>query len=272
LPALAARQGISKFKLHRAFQAATGVTLARYVEQTRLHRAALALILTDARIIDVALASGYEHHETFLRAFRRIFRCTPREFRRSHEPLGGPGHPQRISSGDAYTLSATRPAALRALDIAFVRHTGAYEDVPDAVWHTLTRRLAERGLGWGALLGIGRDDPAHAPRGQCRFDAAATLTGPPPARSRDGSLRYDRLAPMTCAVTSHVGSYRSLTDAMPEIFARSAQLDGFRIVGLPVIEVYHQPIVGAEELSHTDVYVPLTSAAQKLGFVENGVS
>ena len=54
----------------------------RYVQLVRLKRAAYQLAFrADERIIDVALGAGYESHEAFSRAFKRIVGQTPSEFR-----------------------------------------------------------------------------------------------------------------------------------------------------------------------------------------------
>jgi AraC family transcriptional regulator len=47
-----------------------------------VNRAAAALITSQASILDIALASGFESHEAFCRAFRRRFRMNPSAYRK----------------------------------------------------------------------------------------------------------------------------------------------------------------------------------------------
>ena len=81
LDALARVFGASPFQFHRKFSTAVGETPRRLIERLRLERAAYLLAVTQARVIDIALDVGFESHETFSRAFRRRFACSPTEWR-----------------------------------------------------------------------------------------------------------------------------------------------------------------------------------------------
>jgi len=63
--------------------AAAGLTYSGLLDQVQFERAAEMLRETDAKIIDVAHATGFENPSHFSRAFRRIAGVTPREFRQS---------------------------------------------------------------------------------------------------------------------------------------------------------------------------------------------
>lgn len=58
-----------------------GLTYSRLLDQVRFERASELLRKTEAKIIDVALATGYSDPAHFTRAFRRLAGVTPREFR-----------------------------------------------------------------------------------------------------------------------------------------------------------------------------------------------
>ena len=81
LDALARAFGASPFQFHRKFSTAVGETPRRLIERLRLERAAYLLAVTQARVIDTALDVGFESHETFSRALRRRFACSPTEWR-----------------------------------------------------------------------------------------------------------------------------------------------------------------------------------------------
>ena len=78
---LAAVAGFSKFHFHRQFSELLGMGVYRYVQLVRLRRATHELAFSDARILDVALASGFESHEAFARAFKKVVGQAPSEFR-----------------------------------------------------------------------------------------------------------------------------------------------------------------------------------------------
>ena len=75
--------GVSRFHMVRAFVAATGLPVMRYVRARRLSEAARALAGGAPDILNVALDADYGSHEAFTRAFRDHFGVTPEAVRSS---------------------------------------------------------------------------------------------------------------------------------------------------------------------------------------------
>jgi AraC family transcriptional regulator len=73
--------GVSRFHLVRAFAAATGLSVMRYVRARRLTKAAQALAAGAPDILSLALDADYSSHEAFTRAFRDHFGTTPEAVR-----------------------------------------------------------------------------------------------------------------------------------------------------------------------------------------------
>src|ERR1700761_7055598 len=78
---ISAVAGVSRFHLVRAFAAATGFSVMRYVRARRLTEAARALAAGAPDILQVALDADYGSHEAFTRAFRDHFGVTPETVR-----------------------------------------------------------------------------------------------------------------------------------------------------------------------------------------------
>ncbi|MFL9863728.1 AraC family transcriptional regulator [Paraburkholderia fungorum] len=72
---------VSRFHLARAFEAATGFSVMRYVRARRLSEAARHLAEGAPDILAVAVDAGYGSHEAFTRAFREQFGLTPEALR-----------------------------------------------------------------------------------------------------------------------------------------------------------------------------------------------
>jgi AraC family transcriptional regulator len=70
--------GVSRHHMVRAFGAATGRSVMRYVRGRRLSEAARLLANGVPDILTIALEAGYGSHEAFTRAFRDQFGLTPR--------------------------------------------------------------------------------------------------------------------------------------------------------------------------------------------------
>jgi AraC-like DNA-binding protein/effector-binding domain-containing protein len=88
LHALARRAGLSRFHLQRVFAATVGESTKQFALRLRLDRAASQLLTCQESVLSIALASGFENHETFTRAFRRRFGTTPVSYRRRGLPAG----------------------------------------------------------------------------------------------------------------------------------------------------------------------------------------
>jgi len=86
---LAKAGGVSRFHMTRAFAAATGLSIMRYVRGRRLTEAAKALSRGAPDILSLALDAGYGSHEAFTRAFRDEFGLTP-------ETIRAQGHLKKI--------------------------------------------------------------------------------------------------------------------------------------------------------------------------------
>ena len=81
LDEIAAIGGVSRFHMVRAFAAATGFSVMRYVRARRLSKAARGLAAGAPDILSLALDADYSSHEAFTRAFRDHFGVTPEAVR-----------------------------------------------------------------------------------------------------------------------------------------------------------------------------------------------
>jgi AraC family transcriptional regulator len=83
LTALAREARLSHYHFLRIFQQLTGLTPHQYVLRARLRRAATRLVLEPARVLDIALDSGFGDVSNFNHAFRVEFGVSPRAYRKN---------------------------------------------------------------------------------------------------------------------------------------------------------------------------------------------
>lgn len=79
----ARRACCSSFNFQRMFSFVTDVSLADYIRKRRLSLAAMELITTDEKVIDVAIKYGYDSPVSFTRAFTALHGVNPSDVRRS---------------------------------------------------------------------------------------------------------------------------------------------------------------------------------------------
>ncbi len=77
----AARACWSSFHFMRTFTAVIGATFREYLRTRRMDLAAYRLSFSDERVLDIAVSVGYETHEAFTRAFKKIYGVSPGRYR-----------------------------------------------------------------------------------------------------------------------------------------------------------------------------------------------
>jgi transcriptional regulator GlxA family with amidase domain len=82
VPALARRAAMSVRTFARAFSREVGTTPAVFVQRSRVEAARRLLETTDRTVDDIARACGFGTVETMHRAFQRVVRTTPVQYRR----------------------------------------------------------------------------------------------------------------------------------------------------------------------------------------------
>lgn len=80
---VARHAGMSQWHFQRIFRALTNETLKTYIRSRRFAGALDKLSSTDERVVEIALASGFESQASFTRAFKAAFGVTPVAYRRS---------------------------------------------------------------------------------------------------------------------------------------------------------------------------------------------
>jgi AraC family transcriptional regulator len=73
--------GISKYYLHRIFKSLTRESIIEYVQGRKLTSSINELRNTNMRIIDIALNYGFDYEQSYIRAFKKCFGCTPLKVR-----------------------------------------------------------------------------------------------------------------------------------------------------------------------------------------------
>ncbi len=84
---IAREAGLSSSRLRAKFKALTGISLGKYVRQTRMHKARNLLHGTSLNVTQVALSCGFDSLFSFSRAFRSATGQSPSNFRKKTRKL-----------------------------------------------------------------------------------------------------------------------------------------------------------------------------------------
>ena len=96
----------SPWYCYRIFKELTGMSVSDYVRRLKLTGAARRLKESDAKVIEVALDSGFESVDGFQRAFYREFGCNPGTY--STHPIPVPTLFQMVSNSKIGILMPAR--------------------------------------------------------------------------------------------------------------------------------------------------------------------
>jgi AraC-like DNA-binding protein len=72
-----------------AFKKTFGITINNFVIQHRVQHAQRLLVTTRKKVLDIAFESGFNSLSRFNTSFKELCRCTPREYRESHQLVNG---------------------------------------------------------------------------------------------------------------------------------------------------------------------------------------
>ena len=84
---VARHAGISHWHFQRIFKALTNETLKTHIRSRRFSESLDKLANTRERVLDIALAAGFESQASFTRAFRKAFSITPAHYRKRPSAL-----------------------------------------------------------------------------------------------------------------------------------------------------------------------------------------
>lgn len=78
---------VSSFHFQRVFSLLTDLTVGEYIRNRRLSLAGQELIMSNTKVIDIALKYGYDTPESFTKAFSRFHGTTPNQAKREGSNL-----------------------------------------------------------------------------------------------------------------------------------------------------------------------------------------
>lgn len=85
--AIAKQHTLSERHLQRLFKLAFNQSLGFYIRSRKLAASIEDLLNTNLNVLDIALDYGFEHEQSYIRAFKREFGITPGNFRKTRQTI-----------------------------------------------------------------------------------------------------------------------------------------------------------------------------------------
>lgn len=152
LDALSQVAAFSKFHFHRQFGATFGIPVQRYVNLSRLKRAAFALgCRPEMKVIDIALSAGFQTPDSFAKAFRKAFGTSPSAFRDSPDWSAWQSAITPHDYARKHLMPVYAPEQVEIVDVPAIAILSLPHDGPP---HLLNATLA-RFIAWRKANGAG---------------------------------------------------------------------------------------------------------------------
>lgn len=179
LDELAETFSISKFHMHKIFKEIFGRNIYETIKSIRLQKAS-SLLLTNSSstISSISLDCGYSSQTSFMRAFKKRFSMTPKEWRRGGDKL----YSKRLLISSPYASCSTASfenitptfVKMPVIDAYYIRHT-AYEKNIRSAWQKLQVWLLSSDIKEYTLISLFHDNPAVTPLEECQHVACVSV-------------------------------------------------------------------------------------------------
>ncbi|MCK1277133.1 AraC family transcriptional regulator [Bradyrhizobium sp. 61] len=259
LDEIAAISGVSRFHIVRAFAAATGLPVMRYVRARRLTEAARSLANGAPDILSLALEADYGSHEAFTRAFRDQFGTTPEAVRAAtcldklklQEPILMDSTmldhlvPPRFEAAKAFLVAG--PAERISCD------NGA---VIPGLWHRFHQEVADI----PARIGQGKSQVAYGvccngdDSGNFDYIAGVEVADFSDLPRRFGRIRIPEQRYAVFAHTEHVASIRRTVNT---IWNQWLPASGLKAADAPNFERYDEKFDPATGNGGFEIWIPV---------------
>ncbi|PSW06612.1 AraC family transcriptional regulator [Photobacterium lipolyticum] len=255
---------LSKYHFHRQFSSLVGITAFAYIKQARMKRASYQLVFKkNMRIVDIAVANGYESSEAFSRAFSQSIGQNPSQFREQ---------PQWVSWHEKYQLfKKLRVQRMKSekcsylveivdfseVKVATLEHLGPLELVGNTINQFINWRK-ENNLSpkVSRTFNIAYDDPAVTEPEKYRCDICASVKSD--VKENGYGVTTKIIPAGRCAVIRHVGSDDTISESITYLYSEWLAQSEEELRDYPLFfeRVSFYPDVPEIEVT-TDIYLPL---------------
>jgi AraC family transcriptional regulator len=255
---------LSKYHFHRQFSSLFGITAFAYIRQARMKRASYQLAFKkEMRIIDIAVANGYESSEAFSRAFSQSIGQNPSQFR--DQPQWTPWNKKYLQFKNLRILRMKSDKCVqhvevinfREIKVAVIEHLGPLELLGNTInlfinWRKNNNLSAKV----SRTFNIAYDDPAVTEPEKYRCDICASVKSD--VQQNNHGVITKTIPAGRCALIRHVGSDDTISETIAYLYSQWLAQSKEELRDYPLFfeRVSFFPDVAETEVI-TDIYLPL---------------
>ncbi|MCO1336526.1 AraC family transcriptional regulator [Microbulbifer sp. OS29] len=254
---------LSKYHFHRQCSLFFGMPIMAFTRLLRLKRSAYQLAYRhDLKVLEVALATGYESHEAFSRAFKKALGYSPSEFRKTpswehwqakYQPIMELRNNEMLRQSRFDVNIIEFPETT----IATLEHRAAPGLLSASLKNFITwRKKNKLSPKVSRTFNLIYNDPSQVPSNQYRIDLCCSVDAS--VKLPDGDLLKKTIAAGECASIRHIGSDDSIGNAINHLYQDWLAESAFNLRDFPLFleRVKFFPDTSENE-AITDIYLPI---------------
>lgn len=254
---------LSKFHFHRQCSAYFSMSVMSVVRLLKLKRAAHQLAYRQPiKIIDIALNAGYESHEAFSRAFKKLFAMSPSDFGRNPDWTTWQTHYQPLCQLRINSMSSKIHFDVQLVDfpelcLATLEHRGSPSLLGKSIARFIEWRKANKlPPSKHRTFNLVYDDLATTAPEDYRFDLCCAVETP--MENTEFGIVTKTMPAGRCAKIRHQGSDDKLGVIAKYLYTTWLEQSGCELRDFPMFfeRVSFFPDVPESE-TLTDIYLPI---------------
>ncbi len=260
LEEVAERACFSLYHFHKVFHAITQTTIKEYIRKRRLTEAALELINTEKRIIDIAFDYQYQSQEAFTRAFKELFGTTPARYRRRKEHYImlqreelTVNRLKHLNGGMTLTPKIVNKDEFMIIGVEYYG-TNQNNEIAE-LWGDFSKRIPEikNIVNPGTNLGVCEHVPGLTDDSSFSYIICVEVDS---LVEIPHGMVGKKIAAQQYAVFTHKGSADSLNETYQYIYGNWFLKSDYERTEDPDFELYDKRFTNAED-SEMDIYIPI---------------
>ena len=167
--------GVSKFYMHKIFKKTFSINIYESIKSIRLQKAA-SLLLTNrfSTITEVANLCGYSSHSSFIKAFRKKFEVSPKEWRNGAYKIYSNAILEEfnISTNSSIDFSSIRATIVNepSMKSYYIRNKGYFLNVKET-WQKLYTLILNYKIKNYKMVALLHDNPTITNLDECQYIA-----------------------------------------------------------------------------------------------------
>lgn len=236
LEELAQVNSVSKYHYHRIFKEETKSTVFEVITSIRLQKAANLLITNKySTISEIANVCGYISHSSFIKAFKKKFTYTPKEWRTSSYKTFSKEILLEFPNQKDFSKIEPKIEIVEGFSSIYLREKGYTKNIIK-VWEKLKAIAYEQNLKSYNELALYHDNPSIIPLKNCEYVACIEVKKD--FKSKDISVL--NFPDTLCAVFNLKGEYGDILNFIRYVYHYWLPNSGYEAKTLPPYTRYHK--------------------------------